>query len=154
MGLFWSGDRNNNSPHPQGVCQGNAKGPHVAAGHNFILAHSGSDRCNADTETTQAKWRFCTKCYLMFWAGSSQDDRHCPLDGNTHIPAGLCFNLPINRQGGPILNRPGPHDQDAWCYCGRCTSLFWNGDLDHKGVCAKDGQSHAALGDFFVLHFA
>src|SRR5262249_20665962 len=66
MGLFHAGY--NRPPNPNlGVCEGNSKGPHVvyehAPGHNFLLDNTGSERCDADTETHQGGWRFCGQCF-------------------------------------------------------------------------------------------
>jgi hypothetical protein len=157
---LWFNPRDN--PSKRGVCPNpkDSNGGHVPKGHNFILPHAGSDNCGPDTEKTQSLWRFCNKCSVMFFEGTHEvSNRHCA--GNEkgvgiHEEAGLCFTLPINRQGGPILNPADKTHQRDWRFCGKCTTMFFDGDLNNKGVCpAPGGGAHVALptSDFFVLPF-
>jgi hypothetical protein len=144
-------------PHPQNT---NGHNGHLVQGLDFTIAHSASasDVCDVDTPKTQAGWRFCTLCSVMFFAltPNQQDDRHCAANNggkNGHKPLGHCFNLNVNRQGEPIGTQAGPKDQRDWRFCAKCTTLFWDGDVNNKGACPAGG-SHAAVGDFIVLDHA
>jgi hypothetical protein len=160
--LFFNGfGPGQGGPTPKGVCPKD-RGEHTAQGFNFILDFT-PDFDAPDTPTTQSKWRFCHKCNVMFFAGSKPQDRHCARDGG-HEEAGFHFVLPINRKGGPVLNPPDQHfnsNQGHWHFCGKCTSLFFNGfpgpdgkqDVSlpaNQGVCPAGGP-HKRLGDTFVL---
>lgn len=122
---------------------------HTALGFNFE-PHFHPDIDLPDTATTQSKWRFCNKCHVMFWAGSSNADRRCAADGGPHVEQGFHFMLPVNRLGGPVLVPETPTGQSNWRFCGKCTSIFFNGYPD-KGVCPRDGSGHLAVGDTLVL---
>jgi hypothetical protein len=53
------------------------------------------------------------------------------------------------------LNPEGPKDQGGWRFCGRCTSMYFAGDLNKQGVCPHpDGGAHVQVGDHFVLPHA
>ncbi|MFF1871604.1 hypothetical protein ACFVXD_22400, partial [Kitasatospora herbaricolor] len=69
----------------------------------------------------------------------------CP-NGGVHDAIGLNFFLPFDS--------PGANRQPEWRFCGKCLSLFFNGD-PHKGVCPKPApSSHEPIGAEFVLtHF-
>ena len=67
----------------------------------------------------------------------------------------------------PVLWAPGmradgfnfvlPHDQTPiqgqrdWRFCVKCNVLFYNGYIDNKGVCPKDGIGHEPAANNFVL---
>lgn len=134
-----------------GKCPKNPQG-HTAAGFEFRVTYA-DGRCRSDTEETQSRWRKCTKCLTMYFNGGQQADRRC-AGGETHRhDGGKCYYLPVNRLHGPVLNPENKLRQGGWRFCGRCSSLFFDGYLDNKGACPSGG-AHAALGDLFVLtHF-
>ncbi len=133
-----------------GVCPGNANLPHNGQGFEFTAFTGDEDTCSGDTERLQSFWKECDDCGVMYFSKSIKP-KICPATNKRHIESGdFCYSLPINRQNSPALNREGPRAQGGWRYCGKCTVMFFDGDLNNKGVCPAGG-SHAALGDSFVL---
>jgi hypothetical protein len=94
------------------------------------LAQSGS----------QADWRFCNKCNVMYF-DSSPDKGHC-ASGGGHQAAGLVFVLP--HSGSETGNA-----QRSWRFCGKCHGMFFDGSTQ-KGACPA-GDGHQAIGLNFVL---
>lgn len=116
----------------KGVCPNGPNG-HVAAGFTFFLPH---DR--HVTPGFEGGWHFCNKCAVMFKPavgfGHGSGNRGVCAATGSHTPQGYNFVLPLN---GPT---PG---QDAWARCGRCRSLFWDGEAN-KGHCPAGGaHAHA-----------
>jgi len=138
--LHFNGDPQNQ------ICK--AGGIHQRQGFIFHLDFDPENDL-PDTPTTQSKWRFCNKCSCMFFQGAPPKDRHCAA-GDSHQEQGFHFMLPINRIGGPVLNPEKPTTQGAWRFCGKCTTMFFDG-FPAKGRCPADGQGHQSLGDTFVL---
>jgi len=146
--MFWNGD-------PQGlkgVCAKDGQG-HDAAGFNFVI-----ERDLPASENIQPDWRFCVKCFLMFWDGDPQGLKGvCAKDGQGHVtvPESFKFALSHTTPASPIPD--SPIRQGQWRFCPKCFSTFWNaaplrpdGSLN-KGMCAKDGQGHDPVGFNFVL---
>jgi len=77
------------------------------------------------------------------------DERRCAADGGPHVEQGFHFMLPINRLTGPALVPETTTAQSKWRFCGKCTSMFFDG-FNEKGACPRGGV-HSALGDIFVL---
>lgn len=77
---------------PDGVCRGNNWGPHthngLNGGNNYTLPFNLSN-----TTGTQPNWRFCYKCYMLFFDGSSFKGV-CPAGGG-HAAAGYNFAIPV-----------------------------------------------------------
>ncbi|MBE1584424.1 hypothetical protein ACFPOI_30585 [Nonomuraea angiospora] len=77
---------------PAGVCRGKNGGPHthngLYGGKNYILPH---DLTN--TAGTQPDWRFCTKCNVLFYDGSSFKGA-CAAGGG-HTSQGFNFDIPV-----------------------------------------------------------
>lgn len=108
-----------------------AGGGHGPAGFTFFLPH---DR--PAVPAAEVGWRFCGKCSAMFKQGTglgsaAGDPGVCPAGGG-HDRQGFRFLLP--------RSHPGPGQGD-WTRCGKCRTLFWNGE-DNKGVCPA-GNGHA-----------
>lgn len=134
-----------------GKCPKSPQG-HAAAGFEFTIGYVGGE-CGRDTEETQSRWRKCTKCLTMYFNGGNRDDRRCAGGGAHSHDGKKCYYLPVNRLHGPVLNQENKFSQGGWRFCGRCSSMFFDGYLDNKGACPSGG-THAALGDMFVLrHF-
>ncbi|SOD92180.1 hypothetical protein [Spirosoma fluviale] len=66
------------------------------------------------------------------------------LEHGGHLALGLNFTLPFEPTSVP--------GQPDWRFCGKCSTLFWDGDAHFKGVCSK-GRGHTAIGLRFVLPF-
>jgi hypothetical protein len=94
----------------------------------------------------QPAWRFCDKCFGMFFNGDPDPNRkgRCPADGGMHAAQGFVFYLPHDV--------PDTAGQPGWRFCDKCFGMFFNGDPNRKGRCPADGDIHRAQGDFlFVL---
>jgi hypothetical protein len=129
--LFFNGDPANKGACPVG-------GGHEAAGFNFGLLHDTPVPPNH-----QSEWRFCGKCMAMFFNGEPNKGV-CPRPApSSHEAVGFTFFLP---HSGP----PGPNEQGEWRFCGKCKSMFFNGDPANKGRCPIGG-AHEAIGLNFVL---
>jgi len=61
-----------------------------------------------------------------------------------HLAQGLNFHLPITGAG------PDSGGQPHWQGCSQCSTLFYNGDPTHKGVCPLGG-THVAQGDDYSV---
>jgi hypothetical protein len=164
-GLFFNGFRNQGGPHPTGVCPKDRQG-HVARGFNFHLDFDPNVDL-PDTPKTQSKWRFCNRCFSLFFQGANQQDKHCPADDGRgfHAEQGFHFMIPINRVNGPVLNPETPTAQSFWHFCANCTGMMFKGFADtpggtthdpnspaNRGVCpGNQGGPHVIIGDTFVL---
>jgi hypothetical protein len=123
----------------QGACA--AGGAHVARGRNFVLAHDIPATANAQTS-----WRFCQKCYALFFAGDPNQGV-CAKDAKAHLFLGdvfvLSHDIPITA-----------NSQASWKFCKNCRVMFFDGpSRPGGGVCKATGKAHSAQGDHFVLYF-
>jgi hypothetical protein len=128
--MFWDGSQN------KGTCP--AAGPHVAQGLHFLPHY---DDTTPPTPAIQYGWRFCSKCFTMFYDGSSRGK--CP-SGGVHAAQG--FNFGLNHDG-----TAPPSSQTEWRFCQQCFALFYNGGSS-KGRCPVGG-GHVAQGFLFNLPF-
>ena len=126
--MFWDGSGN------KGTCP--AGGAHTAQGFLFVPHY---DDAAPATGTIQYDWRFCSKCYAMFYNGGPRG--HCP-SGGAHVAQGFNFGLD---HGGSVP----PSSQTEWRFCQQCFALFYNG-APAKGRCPTGG-GHVAQG--FVFNF-
>src|SRR4051794_9578215 len=76
---------------------------------------------------------------LVAWTDETKVLRH-----GGHLALGLNFILPFEPTSVP--------GQPDWRFCGKCGTLFWDGDPNFKGVCSK-GETHIAIGFRFILPF-
>ncbi|MGW1075060.1 hypothetical protein [Streptomyces sp. NPDC002537] len=88
----------------------------------------------------QNNWRFCVKCYVMFYYGYP-DNGHCAA-GADHSMAGYDFDIPHD-----VLETS--NTQANWRFCTRCYTMFFFG-YPSGGWCPMGG-SHNAAGFNFVL---
>jgi hypothetical protein len=128
--VFWNGD-----PANSGLCA--AAGLHQAGTLDLLLTHPSLE----EDATTQANWRFCGKCFGLFWDGYGEKGA-CPKDGAGHSSIGFDFLLSHDVDATPERQRD-------WRFCGKCFGLFYDGYAD-KGACPK-GAGHSAIGYNFVL---
>jgi hypothetical protein len=70
----------------RGTCP--SGGVHAAQGFNFGLDHDG-----AAAPSSQSEWRFCERCFALFYNGGSNKGR-CPAGGG-HVAQGFVFDLPF-----------------------------------------------------------
>jgi len=91
----------------------------------------------------QPAWRFCDKCFGMFFNGDPDPNRRgrCPA-GDVHHAQGFVFYLPHDV--------PDTVGQPDWGFCDKCFGIFFNGDPNNKGRCPA-GDVHHAQGFRFVL---
>src|SRR5262249_33381512 len=127
LALYWSVDDND-----AGLCP--ASGQHVSTGELFRVPHTSIEPYGIG----QPDWRFCDKCYSLFWNGDGRDGV-CALDGEPHRAAGFNFQVPFT---------PGTVAQpdQFWRYCVKCASLFYQGD---QGICPKHLAAPAGGGWYF-----
>ncbi|MFJ3902882.1 hypothetical protein [Streptomyces sp. NPDC090025] len=91
-------------------------------------------------QSTQDAWRFCTKCYTLYYWGYPTDGV-CPA-GGAHSAQGFNFILPYDVP-------ETPNQQRNWRFCTKCFSMyFWGYPTD--GVCPAGG-AHTAQGFNFCL---
>jgi hypothetical protein len=113
----------------------------AATSYYFVLPHD-----VPETPTQQAKWRFCVKCFVIFWSGDPKGNQgFCKKDGGGHHGMGFDFVLPHDDPATAT-------QQDDWRFCTKCFELFWAGDPTGKrGVCPRDTKAHAPMGFNFGL---
>ena len=165
--LFWYGDP------AKGVCP--AKGTHspfqaesptnAGTSWDFALqvastsapAPSPGGGGGASAAGTQGNWRFCTKCYSLFWYGNPTAGicpagaAHSPLESAspTHAGSSWDFQLQVVPNSPPAPSPGGGGGASAagtqgnWRFCTKCYSLFWYG-FPTAGIC-PDGGAHSPL---------
>jgi hypothetical protein len=128
--MFFDGD-----PNRKGACPADGQN-HSANGFTFTLPHDIPEAGNG-----QGQWRFCDKCFAMFFDGDPNRKGVCDAGGG-HQSQGFLFVLPHDVPGSATA-------QSAWRFCSKCFVMFFDGS-DNKGHCAA-GAGHAAQGFMFVL---
>jgi hypothetical protein len=94
----------------------------------------------------QESWRFCDKCFEMFYDGSDNNKGKCPADGGGHTSQGFAF-FPHYDDSEPSE----PYVQYSWHFCSKCFAMFYNGST--RGHCPSGGP-HVAQGFDFGLNYA
>jgi hypothetical protein len=132
--LFFNGD-----PIRKGVCSERSLASHEAAGTVFLLPHS-----RGEDATHQSGWRHCVKCSVLFFEPHAADSK-CPADGGIHVahPESLTFQLPHS------IPEDATH-QTRWMTCGKCKTMFFEGQAGDSN-CPADGGTHSAAGVVFAL---
>ncbi|MCS6595421.1 hypothetical protein [Bacillus cereus] len=93
--------------------------------------------------TGQPGWRFCDKCFGMFFNGDPNIKGRCPA-GGTHHAYGFVFYLPHDV--------PDTVGQPLWRFCDKCFGMFYNGNPNIKGRCPAGGTHNPNAQSFnFVL---
>ena len=87
----------------------------------------------------QPDWRFCNKCFAMFFAAFPSQGQ-CPAGGG-HAAQGFNFVLPHDIPPGT--------GQPDWRFCNKCFAMFFAA-FPSQGQCPAGG-GHAAQGFNFVL---
>jgi hypothetical protein len=99
----------------------------------------------------QSNWRFCTKCFGLFWYGY-QTAGSCPL-GGAHSPhrsasptgawSSINLGLPVVDTNAPPARAGGGGTgvprQSNWRFCTKCFGLFWYG-YSSAGQCPTGGE--------------
>src|SRR5664279_4381280 len=111
-----------------------------------VLAYSSLGGTASAAVGDQESWRFCDKCFEMFFDGSVQKGK-CPADGAGHTSQGFAF-FPHYDDSEPSE----PNVQYDWHFCSKCFALFYNGGSS-KGRCPVSG-GHVAQGFNFGLNHA
>lgn len=91
---------------------------------------------------TQADWRRCRKCRVLFFNGYVQKGI-CPRDGG-HVAEGPLYILAHDAVASAM-------EQEGWRYCRVCHSLFYDGQAE-KGRCPGGGGHQASGFNFIVPH--
>jgi hypothetical protein len=110
-----------------------------------VLAYSSLGGTASAAVGDQESWRFCDKCFEMFFDGSVQKGK-CPADGAGHTSQGFAF-FPHYDDSEPSE----PNVQYDWRFCSRCFAIFYNGST--RGRCPSGGP-HVAQGFNFGLNHA
>jgi hypothetical protein len=129
-GLFWNGQDPNT-----GVCPRDGAG-HSAIGINFVLPHGFPE----DT-FNQTNWRFCGKCFGLFWDGDPNFKGTCPQDGAGHVSIGDNFVLAHN-PGEDVFTEGG------WRFCTRCHGAVftrWEDRFSWVAPCVIETAQHPGL---------
>ncbi|HRD76012.1 MAG TPA: hypothetical protein PK264_08735 [Hyphomicrobiaceae bacterium] len=126
-----------------------AGGGHVAQGYIFNLHHDVRKQPPRVTGrfAWQYDWRFCNKCFAMFFDGYPAKGR-CPAGGG-HVAQGFNFGLDFTNESQ--RRPPVGVFQTTWRFCGKCNGMFFDG-YPTKGRC-QGGGAHAAAGWMFHLAF-
>jgi len=122
----------------KGKCPADGAG-HTSQGFAFFPHYDDSE---PNEPNIQYGWRFCSKCFAMFYNGGSSKGR-CPVSGS-HVAQGFDFGLNHAADAPPSF-------QTQWRFCQQCFALFYDGG-PNKGRCPA-GQTHIAQGFFFNLPF-
>jgi hypothetical protein len=118
-------------------------GGHLALGWTFYLPNSSQQSGPASTQ--QPNWRYCVKCFSLFYCPNGTSAGRCTYDNGFHISAGSEFYLPNLEQGAtPSIGQPD------WHYCGNCNGLCYSPNKVPTGSCPVGGP-HAPMGWTFVL---
>ena len=108
-----------------------------------LLASAGLGTAASAAVGNQDSWRFCYRCFSMFWDGGNKGT--CPA-GGAHIAQGFTFT--------PHYDDAAPETgtmQYSWRFCSKCASMFFNGGA--RGKCPSGG-AHVAQGFNFGLNHA
>ncbi|SES34506.1 hypothetical protein SAMN04487983_104411 [Streptomyces sp. yr375] len=124
------------------VVTAGAAGVATAAGSFAAPAMATAGAQASARRASQADWRFCTKCYGLFFRGYPADGA-CPAGGG-HDSNGYNFNLPHDVP-------PTATAQRDWRFCDKCFGMFFYG-YPTNGTCPTGGGHRKAVGDYdFVL---
>ncbi|MFE5819939.1 hypothetical protein ACFQ6S_41860 [Streptomyces sp. NPDC056479] len=136
--LFHAGD-----PKDLGVCT--RGGAHEIQGWEFVLPNA---EMGAPPSTGQPGWSYCGNCRSLFYNGDPNNQGNCPK-GGPHQAVGWHFLLPNKEMGAAPTT-----GQEHWRFCGKCMSVFYNGDSANRGACPGGGPTkHQPAGyQFFLPH--
>ena len=129
-----------------GVCP--AGGPHAAQGFNFGLYFDDIEAQPTPGRDSQFDWRFCEKCYGLFYSGALIAQGACPVNSpdtgasaHKHWARGYFFGLPHDNPGNP--------GQPDWRFCYKCFGLFFDDPNNpNKGRCPGGGAHDMASNSF------
>jgi hypothetical protein len=147
--LFYAGFLDKKGAPILGSCA--AFGGHQPRSMNFSLFYDNSGRVLPETTVAQVNWRYCDRCFALFYDGYSEKGS-CPAHGGGgHHAQGFNFLLEHANKRGWSPGFFAIYVQDDWRYCSKCHALFYDGDKDgFKGRCAA-GNRHTAQGYNFGL---
>jgi hypothetical protein len=118
--LFWDGDTSvtDREGHPlkKGVCP--AGGKHHEQGYMFGLYYTSNTRLSPRNPpgAYQSDWRFCDKCYGLFYNGAGYGNGRCAGPTGQHVAAGYDFWIAFKdnppKNGPPPVAPPAPLTAD------------------------------------------
>jgi hypothetical protein len=117
----------------------------TASGLALIACTCGVGAASAAVGDQEA-WRFCDKCFELFFDGNDGNKGKCPADGNGHTSQGFAF-IPHYDDSAPGQ----AYVQYNWHFCDKCFAMFYNGST--HGRCPSGG-AHNAQGFNFGLNYA
>jgi hypothetical protein len=136
-GMFFNSAPDDNKGH----CPATGHG-HQAQGFVFYLPF------DMPATTGQPGWRFCDKCFGMFFNGNPGEPPPpkdvCPTDKKPHHAQGFLFTLPSDATKG----------QPGWRFCDKCCGMFFAGNPGGPPTashCPADEKPHEAQGILFAL---
>lgn len=118
-------------------------GGHAALGLMFYLPNR--DQQSGPAPTQQPEWRYCVKCFSLFYCPKGIGAGRCTYDNGVHNAAGHELYLPnIEQHATPAMGQPD------WHFCGKCNGLCYAPKMVATGSCPAGGP-HAPVGRNFVL---
>jgi hypothetical protein len=171
-GLFWDGLWMKALPPLQACAAGGAHDAEAGEDIPSFLQDELILEYNVgDDSTHQGNWRFCTKCFGLFFDADQNFKGTCPADQQGHVHVNG-QPLPPPPRDSPVHIQPPvdfnfvlPHDVAAdswhevgWRYCTKCALLFRGQHFMHmpdvifidNGHCPAGGN-HVPAGYIFVL---
>jgi hypothetical protein len=125
-----------------GICP--SGGQHAGGDPVLRIPHV-SIREDRPDEPRQEHWRFCRKCFSLFWNGDDKFGGVCTLDGQRHERAGHDFLIRHHTPEGAGL-------QSGWRLCQHCGVLFTERSPGPHPCQAA--STHEAIGWEFTLDVA
>jgi hypothetical protein len=99
--------------------------------------------------TIQSNWRWCTKCYMLFWNGDPNQGP-CAAGGGHDPGASGLKNYYLHAGDRSVDLFDSAKLQTKWRYCTKCHGLFFEGYSPKLGVCAAGG-AHNGMGLYFAM---
>jgi hypothetical protein len=128
-----------------GICPMDGYEHATSLRYNYGLEHDDSRTQWLLPYVAQYDWRFCTKCYTLFYDGYAS--KGVCAGGGGHAAQGFMFRLWDTRT--PISESAR---ETNWRWCQKCYVLFYAG-FPPNFACPAGG-GHAAQGFDYFLNFA
>lgn len=100
---------------------------HTSSSYNYIFSTAGGG---------QEGWRWCTKCCVLFYGGSSGDGGVCTYDLGSHTGGVSNYRVYYEPYTGTGLYQSG------WHWCTSCAALVWNTNGAYYTECPGTWHYH------------